>query len=226
MVYPDADGVIVAYSGGKDSLCVLDLAVQHYRRVEAFFMYFVPGLEYTRVTVDYAEQRFGIKVRLIPHWCVAGFLYYGAFRDEVDDVKQGTMQERIGHVRALTGLQWCGVGYRIQESLMQRRWLSVRKGWKDGLSPDGRWAPIYNWSTKQVIAHLRGRRITVPGMSASENYRPSGIDLSSESLSWLRRAWPRDYEVIIATFPWAAAEADRADAYIAARNAARKQLKP
>lgn len=60
------ESVIVSYSDGKDSRVVMDLCVRLFRRVEAFFMYFVPGLECEQIGIAQAERRWGVKIRQYP----------------------------------------------------------------------------------------------------------------------------------------------------------------
>jgi phosphoadenosine phosphosulfate reductase len=218
VIYPPADGAIVAFSGGKDSLVVLDLAVKHFPRVEAFHMYFLPDLEYNRIVVDYAERRFGVKVRMYPHWYLSRLLNCGTCCDAVPTLRDASIQSTITHARAETGLWWCGVGYRTQESLLQRRWLS-RKGWDGPCHVDGRWAPLRDWKKRELIAHLKRERIVIPGLSAGQGMRPSGIDLSLNNLTVFKRQWPRDYERIVAAFPWAAIRPEEKDALDARRKA-------
>ena len=209
VLYPQDEGVIVAFSGGKDSLVVLDLAVKHFARVEPFFMYFLPDLDYTNVVIDYAERRFGLKIRQYPHWQLSGYLRHGAFCDAAPRVREQGMQDVIKHARVETGLHWCGLGYRMQESMLQRRWLS-RKAWNDSpFNVDGRWAPLREWKKRELLAYLRRERIVIPGFSAKAGHRPSGIDLSPDNLAILRANWPRDYERILTMFPWAAGQAPR-----------------
>lgn len=210
MTYPPAEGVIVAFSGGKDSLVVLDLAVKHFPRVEAFFMYFLPDLEYSQVVIDYAERRFGLKIRQYPHWQLAGMLNVGTCTAEVPDLRDSSMQATIAHARAETGLHWCGLGYREQESLLQRRWLG-RKGWCGALHDDGRWAPLRAWKKRELVAYLRRHRLVIPGLSADKGLRPSGIDLSPDTMKTFRERWPRDYQRIINLFPWAVDTDDKAE---------------
>lgn len=210
--------MLVAYSGGKDSLAVLDLAVQSLPRVEAFYMAFIPSLDYSKVVCDYARNRFGVVVHEVIHHELTGYLEGGSFCEDLD-VRRLAMLDVINTVRNLTGLHWCGMGYRVQESLLQRRWLT-KVAWRDHKNVPhalnykrGLWAPIRDWKTKELIAHLRRRKIVVPGMSADKRLRPSGIGPSARSLDYLRRCWPNDYERMLAVFPWAQDQANRLDGY-------------
>ena len=56
------DAVIVACSFGKDSLVVLDLLSKVFKRVEAFCMSYVLGMDWTKTHQQYARDRWGIAV--------------------------------------------------------------------------------------------------------------------------------------------------------------------
>ena len=47
-----SDACLVAFSGGKDSLVVMDMSLRSFSRVEAFFMYLVPGLESVELELE------------------------------------------------------------------------------------------------------------------------------------------------------------------------------
>src|ERR1700692_655916 len=59
--------VAVSYSGGKDSMVTLDLALKHFERVIPFYLYLVPGLRFDQERFDFCEARFGVKVMPFPH---------------------------------------------------------------------------------------------------------------------------------------------------------------
>ena len=52
-----SEAVLVAYSGGKDSLVVLDLCKRSFRRVETFFMDLLPGLASVEAALAWASER-------------------------------------------------------------------------------------------------------------------------------------------------------------------------
>ncbi len=70
---------LVALSGGKDSLAVLDLACQCFDLVECFHMWLVPGLECESGPVTAAAARHGVKVHEIPHWHLGRLFKAGTF---------------------------------------------------------------------------------------------------------------------------------------------------
>jgi len=60
--------VIVFYSGGKDSLCVLDLCSKIFEKVVCVFMYFIPGLACAEKQLQYARDKYGVEIKQYPHW--------------------------------------------------------------------------------------------------------------------------------------------------------------
>lgn len=49
------DSVVVSYSGGKDSLCVMELCTRTFPKVEAFIMELVPGLSQSNKACEFAK---------------------------------------------------------------------------------------------------------------------------------------------------------------------------
>ena len=217
--YPVApEGVLVAYSGGKDSLVTLDLAVAHYgaARVEAFFMYLVPGMDYTRVICDYAQERWGVHVHLAPHWALAGFLREGYFCAERPDCPLVKVVDVEAAIRARTGRFWIGFGYRKQESIERRAMLTA--DWPGGINRQrGGFAPVADWTTRDVRAYIRRQHIAIPSSVLAS--RQFGITLAPVEMHWLRQHFPADYERVLQVFPYARAQADRHE-WIAADEAA------
>lgn len=207
--YPVApEGVLVSYSGGKDSLATLDLTVAHYGRgqVEAFFMYWVPNMDYSRVICDYATERWGVPVTQVPHWALSGFLREGAFCPERPDCPLIKVVDVEAAVRARTGKFWIGFGYRKQESIERRAMLTA--DWPGGINRQrGGFAPIADWTTRDVRAYIRRQRIAIPSEVLAS--RQFGITLAPVEMDWLRRNFPKDYERVLEVFPYARAQAAR-----------------
>lgn len=72
------DSVLVAFSGGKDSLVCLDLACKVFKRVIPFFMFFVPGLRCIDEKMLIVKDRYGLDVLQYPH-----MLYFRAIRERL-----------------------------------------------------------------------------------------------------------------------------------------------
>jgi phosphoadenosine phosphosulfate reductase len=213
--FPDTDGpVLVAYSGGKDSLAVLDLAVTRYgeSRVRPFFMYFLRDqsgdLDYTNAMCDWVVERYGIEPLRVQHWTTSYYLRNGVFCQERPDVPILKIKHVEARVRELANAHWIGYGYRKQESLERRGMLS--RDWPDGICRKrGAFAPIAEWNTKQVLAFLRQRKIPLPAESKASGRANSMADLSPRTLAFMREMWPSDYRRILRVFPYAIAQADR-----------------
>ena len=74
------DSVIVAFSGGKESVVVLDLCFRFFRNVKPFFMYICPNLSFQERTIEWYERKYQTEIMRIPHMDVSEFFHYGSFR--------------------------------------------------------------------------------------------------------------------------------------------------
>ena len=224
--FPPADRVIVAYSGGKDSMMVADLAVQRVPDVKLFYMYFIPGLDYSDYWCNFAAKRWKVEVLQVQHFDTGYLLANGYFCEPVDDVPSLTITDIEAHVRAQLGEDWLrawiAYGYRMDESL-ERRGMLNSWGPKFCYAVTRRCAPIAQYRAREVYAYLQRRRLPIPAVD--DVARTSGVSLEPRMLNWMRTAWPDDYRRILRVFPHAIAQADRYDRYKEEWRARRHELR-
>lgn len=206
VILPPVDAVLIAYSGGKDSLALVDLCVRNGKRVECFFMHFLPDMDYSRYWIEYAIRRWGVTVRSYQHWNTTYFLRRGVFRTGPDtSIPKLTIGDIERTAREDSGIEWIGYGYKKIDSLQRRGFLT--HDWPDGINPERKcFAPLAEWNNTEVKAYLSRRRIPIPGIDGK---RSTGISLMPTCLAWLRDEWPDDYKRVLKVFPLAEAQADR-----------------
>src|ERR1700687_3818291 len=100
--------VLVAFSGGKDSLVCLDLATKIFDHVVPYQLYWVKDLEFKAQTIRWAEQRYRLKVLQYPHAFLTTIYLNSDYRHDLpaDALKRKmglTAQEDA--IRAETGLK-------------------------------------------------------------------------------------------------------------------------
>lgn len=194
-----SSAVVVAYSGGKDSICVLDLAMRTFERVECFFMYFVPGLECVETMLDWARERYGVKINQYPHWVLSKAIRDGVYCNNfstVDDLEDWKLRDVYNLAKADTGIPMIMTGAKRADSLWRRRQMGT---W--GKSDDVVY-PVAGWNKFDVLGYLKGGGLPVPDSSGKA---ATGIDLSMPSLLWLNDNHPRDFQKLCRVFPYAEA---------------------
>lgn len=203
-VDPDA-GVLVAVSGGKDSVAVLDVCCQHFKRVEAYHLYVVPGIGFVDRYLDYLERRFGVKIARRPGQSLSHYLRQGLYRATCVDVPAIKNAEIEADEMRRTGCLWRASGEKKADSLDRRAMIS---SWGPVATKWRRLFPLAEWSEAQVYNHLRRRGIP---LSAGYRFFNANWDsnLSGRHLAVIRRQWPEDYAKIKRYFPLVDAEADR-----------------
>jgi phosphoadenosine phosphosulfate reductase len=194
--------VLVAVSGGKDSLVTLDLCVQTFERVEAFYMYVVPGIEVIEKPLLAFTRRLGVRTHLVPHWDLARLQKQAIFRMHSRTAADAPYLKQVDVERALrheTGIQWVAWGHRAADSIARR--LMIRK--TEGLDlRHRRIYPIWDWGVVDVLSYLRARRIPVPKRIGASGQRMSGFDLSREPVLWLYHNAPDDFARVKERFPF------------------------
>jgi phosphoadenosine phosphosulfate reductase len=184
----------------------MDLAVRAGKKVTAFFMYFVPGLDLTEFICGYALKRWGVRVIRIQHWNVSYYLRRGVFRPDLRlDIPRVTITDVEHAIREGSGVEWIAYGYKSIDSLQRRGMMNK---WQDGLNLKRKiCAPLKAWNNTDVLSYLNRRHI--PVLSTVLGYRSSGINLSPECLAWLQSRWPDDYQRVLRVFPLATAQVSR-----------------
>ena len=122
------DSVIVAFSGGKESVVTLDLCTRYFKNVKAFFMYIVPDLSFQERTMEWYEKRYQIEIMRIPHMDVCEFYHYGSFRPEDPTFPIVSINDIYQYVRLETDTWWIAAGERIDDSIVRRAMMKkIRK---------------------------------------------------------------------------------------------------
>ena len=190
------DSVLVAFSGGKDSVTCLDLAFKYFKNVKPFFMYLVPNLEFQERTLRYYEKKYNTEILRIPHFMLSDFLRYGTFRLPDLDVPMVKVVDIYNYLRELTGIYWIIAGERIADSMVRRAMI------KESSSIDmnrGRFYPIAYWNVSQVRSYNKQNNLplSLENKALGHSFR----SLETKELKNIRDVFPNDYEKIKNFFP-------------------------
>jgi len=195
--------VLVALSGGKDSIVTLELCKERFAHVEAFYMYHVAGLACIERSVDAAARRCGVRVHKVPHPDLTRILRDSMLRPitrEASDIKRLKQSDIEAALTERTGIEWFAYGERAADSFARR--LYTRKN--DGIRTEWRRLyPIWDWLHGDVITYLKVHRIPLPErLGASDTKVMSGFGLHPRPLWWMKYNAPEDYAKVLAVFPY------------------------
>lgn len=199
--------ILVAYSDGKDSRIVMDMALRIFPKVSAFYMFFVPGLRHIDERMKAAEDRYGIQIAQYPHWSSIAALKYGSYCDPVPELRDAP-DLRLRDIYRLA-LSQCGAkvvltGAKKSDSMWRRRFLHSTQTWEEVQNP------IVDWSKHDVVAYLQARRIPLP---PAEKGNATGVDLAYEAVLFIHDTYPDDFELMAEYFPYLRALVERRRLY-------------
>ena len=116
--------ILISYSGGKDSLIVLDLCSKIFKQVICFFMYLVPGIQICEQQIKYAEDRYKVQIIQYPHWLISHLLRNGIYCNpgfKNDDLPYLKPKDIYAIARQDTGFWPVATGMKKSDTLWRRR---------------------------------------------------------------------------------------------------------
>lgn len=197
--------IVVAYSGGKDSLAVLDMCVRTFDKVEAFMMEFVPGLSKNVAAIEFAKKRWGIVVRSYLHWSTLSAMAEGYYcNSKFTADRKFSISPIHALVRADTGIDLIATGYKRDDG----RWRQIQMKKKSVMHNIV--CPLAGFHRADVLAYLAARRIPLPAAAKSD---ADGYGLDHRTVLWLYDNHRADYECIRVHFPYIEAIIKRREFY-------------
>lgn len=203
---PRSSRVACMVSGGKDSLCTLDVCVRHFGadRVVGVLMYLVKDLEVEWQHARKLEKRYGIKIHGVPHWTLSHFLKENAYRPYVvgaENIKALRQPDVEAFIRKEHDIDWLAWGNRAADSVVRNAYLKRIRGVDHKFR---RLYPLWTWKKPDVYGYLKGRKLPIPAITGGR-VQMGGVSLTAECLSWLRDNHPGDLRKILDVFPFAEA---------------------
>lgn len=197
--------VLVAYSGGKDSLAVMDLCAKTFKRVRAFHWFTVAGLDLCESAMRYSREKWGIDPIMIPHWDVVQARKIGLWCNQstvIDKVPEYSLRDAYAHAIDVSGCKLVIAGMKKADGLKRRQFFANIRD-----SEDHFWTrlvnPIADWRKADVVGYLKANGIPLP--PAVKRSVTSGIGLDHDSLCWLHDTHPEDFRKLCKVFPYAEA---------------------
>lgn len=202
------DSVIVAFSGGKDSIVTLDLCFRYFKNVKPFFMYICPDLSFQERMLEWYERKYQTEIIRLPHMDVSEFFHYGSFRAPDITFPIVSINDIYKYVRLKTDIWWISAGERINDSIV-RRAMMKKSGSID--VQRGRFYPISAWNKKEVMQYIKYHNLYL-----SQDSRKLGFSfrsLEGHELLMLKQNFPEDYQKILHLYPFAGAGVKKVEEY-------------
>lgn len=203
--------ILVSYSGGKDSLAVMDLCVKAFGagRVKAFLWYCVPELELDNAAVRLAQERWGVDPVQLPHWYMVKAMKDGLWCDQSPGIdKLPDLDLKLGYAYAMhvCEAQVCATGMKDADGLPRRHFFAnIRDSGNDFWNRLVH--PIREWNKKDVLDYLRANGIPIP--ESEPGAVTTGVGLVHDALCWLHDKHPADFQKLLTWYPYAEAAIKR-----------------
>lgn len=199
-----APALMVGFSGGKDSIATLDVALQVFPRVEAFFMHLVPGLRCEEEMLSRIMRKYPrVKLHRLPHWDLSGYMRENVFGCNPRAVETAKLDQAKleDHLRRLTGIDWFAYGERAADGLVRNAKLKKIKGLA---VKQRRVYPLWTWKERDVVGYLHAHKLPVPRKLGGRKVS-GAVAIHPQVLSWLKREYPDDFAKVLQHFPLAGA---------------------
>ncbi|WP_294637412.1 phosphoadenosine phosphosulfate reductase family protein [uncultured Aquabacterium sp.] len=195
------DRVCVGFSGGKDSLVCLDLAVRFFSEVVPFCMYLVPDLDCDRQRTAIAKERYGLDVHFFPHPVSLNYLQGGYYCDFLPFLQAMPEVHPWTYYKGMMGRMGCTLmidGMKKADGSFRRRKLATETEEEKRMT----FRPLKQWLKWEVLSYLKARDIPLPKSHTNTAAGNSGTSLQVQEVLTLHDYYPADYEKVRAIFPY------------------------
>ncbi|VTT98922.1 Putative phosphoadenosine phosphosulfate reductase OS=Neisseria meningitidis serogroup A (strain WUE 2594) GN=NMAA_1611 PE=4 SV=1 [Gemmataceae bacterium] len=208
--------VLLAFSGGKDSIAAWLAMRGHFERIVPVYYYLVPDLGFVERGLRYYEEWFETPVVRVPHPSLHRMLSNFVFqppersRCEVLDaaglpaLDYDLLRKAVGEDKLGDGRAWIAVGTRACDSPARRMAFNKWGGAREKIRT---FYPVWDWNKARVVETIRDSGVKLPPEYRVFGRSFDGVDF--RFLHGIKRHWPDDYAKILEWFPLAELELKR-----------------
>ena len=201
LVAEKSDRAILFYSGGKDSMALLDLMAPYFKEIIAVYMYIVPGLWHINKYLNYARQKYpNVKIEQLPHWGLSNTIKYGIFCEAKEDIKVVKLKDIDTTIRKKYNIEYSFFGLKKADGMNRNLMLSQYE--LQAISPTNTIYPLSTWNKADVLAYNKFRNLP-PSIEYIKNKSGQGLDLNLDCFLFLRAHYPGDLKKVLSAYPLA-----------------------
>lgn len=195
--------VLIMFSGGKDSIVVLDLFMRYFpkEQIKVVHYYFVPCLSIKERVLTWYEEKYNIEIIREPDSKTI------ALQSGKKSYSQAN-QEAV--LRKKYNVKYLAQGIRKQDSMARRGMLANLPYGID--ERNGKLYPIAEWTTKQVMSYIKLNKLMLP-VEYSIGWDHDFYIPNATGMLMLKNNFPEDYNKVIAVFPQLESMAKRVEMY-------------
>jgi 3'-phosphoadenosine 5'-phosphosulfate sulfotransferase (PAPS reductase)/FAD synthetase len=189
----------IAYSGGKDSVAVLDMASRVWpkSRMHVVMAQTLIGGDVFQPAIDYVKAKWGLDVVCFQHPLVADWLRAQSYCDIsplTADLPHVSLEEALTAKMYKLGAQCVLFGCKDSDSIHRRRQLHKSQAQRPWMV-----YPLRSWQSIDVYGYLASRGLK--GLLSTKR-RATEVDLVSSSILNLHDNYPKDYHSMRELFPY------------------------
>jgi sulfate adenylyltransferase subunit 2 len=193
--------VILFYSGGRDSIVLLDMMAAHFKHVHVVFMYFLPDMRVYTPYLNFVKKYNNITLYQYQHWNTINLLRAGylcnAHRVNVPNIKLKDIEQKA---REDTGCEYMIFGYKRSDGLSRNIFLKTYLF--NAINEKAKKAfPLAEWSQKDVSNYISSKNLLKPIVFRGQ--KTNGIGLNEKAMLLLRDRFPDDLQKVLKVFPYA-----------------------
>jgi len=197
------DSIILFYSGGKDSIVLLDILAKKFEKVHCVFMFFVENLRHQAPLIDFAKRYPNVIMHQYPHWELSEFFQngIGTFHNIRQNLKTINQRDIEDNIKNITNIKWAAFGLKEKDSI--KRLMMLRSFKFDAINEkSGQVHPLSKWSNKECYAYINQNKLIKP-INYTPGSKSDGVTISGSVLYYLKNNYLDDYQKIIKLFPFA-----------------------